>query len=153
MCPPPLQIAGKACNSMYLSHFHRLRQWIQKRVQIIKLSQKVNTKFQKIYRSALVPQVCKGFLYHSLAGPARRPMGSRCSRPALRAPLGIRAYGQQSRRTGNGVSKVLPTLVNTSFLHFLGLLALPTVVVGGAPPYIPLNAMNLPLVDGVHMKI
>jgi len=88
-----------------------------------------------------------------LAGPARRPMGSRCSRPALRAPLGIRAYGQQSRRTGNGVSKVLPTLVNTSFLHFLGLLALPTVVVGGAPPYIPLNAMNLPLVDGVHMKI
>ena len=40
MCPPPLQIAGKACNSMYLSHFHRLRQWIQKRVQIIKLSQK-----------------------------------------------------------------------------------------------------------------
>ena len=147
MCPPPLQIAGKACNSMYLSHFHRLRQWIQKRVQIIKLSQKVNTKFRKalncgfyavsrvrrllvayagadtstpkkIYRSALVPQVCKGFLYHSLAGPARRPMGSRCSRPALRAPLGIRAYGQQSRRTGNGVSKVLPTLVNTSFLHF-----------------------------------
>ena len=54
MCPPPLQIAGKACNSMYLSHFHRLRQWIQKRVQIIKLSQKVNTKFQKSLKLRLL---------------------------------------------------------------------------------------------------
>ena len=119
MCPPPLQIAGKACNSMYLSHFHRLRQWIQKRVQIIKLSQKVNTKFQKSLKLRLLRCVqsptlisclrwswhlpplrkfialrwfhkyAKAF-YHSLAGPACRPMGSRCSWPALRAPLGIR---------------------------------------------------------------
>ena len=90
---------------MYLSHFHRLRQWIQKRVQIIKLSQKVNTKFQKslklrllrcvrvrrllvayagadtstpkkIYRSALVPKYAKAFSTIRWPGQPRRPMGS-----------------------------------------------------------------------------
>ena len=41
------------------------------------------------------------------------------------------------KENGEWREQVLPTLVNTSFYIFLGLLALPTVVVGGAPPHPP----------------
>ena len=105
---PNYQIVAKVNTKFQKSLKLRLLRCVRVRRLLVAYAGADTSHPKKIYRSALVPQVCKGFLYHSLAGPARRPMGSRCSRPALRAPLGIRAYGQQSRRTGNGVSKSAP---------------------------------------------
>ena len=53
------------------------------------------------YGSPICTPTCSGFFYHSLAGPARRPMGSRCSRPALRSAPGttrLSPFGERSRK-------------------------------------------------------